>query len=193
MLEKTNDNDENKQTTLANNHIPSGYLIYTKCLFDDNKNELDYYRGKDCIERFTDHLKDHATSILNCEQKRLIKLTKEEYENHKNQKICYICNKEFTAYDEGKNYCKAKNHCKFTGKYQGTSHNICKIKYTTLKEIPITFHNGSNYDYHFIINQLAIIVLTVKILLIIWFLKIIKYYLDVLNAKIILVKILIMK
>ena len=38
-----------------------------------------------------------------------------------------------TAYDESKNYCKAKNHCKFIGKYQGTSHNICKIKYTTLK------------------------------------------------------------
>ena len=61
-------------------------------MFDDNKNKLNYYRGEDCIEKFTDNLKDHATSILDCEQKVLIKLTKEEYENHKNQKVCYICN-----------------------------------------------------------------------------------------------------
>ena len=89
LLEKTNDeDDENKQTTTVNNHTPSGYSIYTQCSFDDNKKKLDYYRGKDCIEKFTDHLKDHATSIPDCEQKVVIKLTKEEYENHKNQKVC---------------------------------------------------------------------------------------------------------
>ena len=53
------------------------------------------------------------------------------------------CSKKSTTYDEDKNYCK------------GTCHKICK-KHTRLKEIPIIFHNGSNYDYHFIINQLAI-------------------------------------
>ena len=156
LLQKTNDDDENKQTTTVNNHTPSGYSNYTQCSFDDNKNKLDYYRGKDCMEKFTDLLKDHATSILNCEQKRLTKRTEEEYENHKNQNACYICNKEFTAYDEDKKYYKTKNYCKFTGKYQGTCHKICKIKYTTLKGIPIIFCNGSYYDHHFIIDQLAI-------------------------------------
>ena len=85
----------------------------------------------------------------------LLEKTKEKYKSHKNQNACYICNKEFTAYDEDKNYYKAENYCKFTGKYQSTCHKICKIKYTTLKEIPIIFHSGSNFDYHFIINQLA--------------------------------------
>ena len=157
MLEKTNDDDdENKQTTTVNNHTLCGYSIYTQCSFDDTKNKLDHYRGEDCIKKFTDHLKYQATSILDCEQKKLIKLTKEEYENHKNQKVCYICNKEFTAYDEDKNYYKVKNYCKFTGKYQGTCHKICRSKYNTLKEVPIIFHNGSYYDYHFVISQLAI-------------------------------------
>ena len=155
MPEKTND-DENKHTTTVNNHTPCGYSIYTQCSFGDTKNKLDYYRGEDCIEKSTDHLKDHATCILDYEQKHLIKLTKEEYENHKNQKVCYICNKEFIAYDEDKNYYKVKNYCEFTGKYQGTCHKICRSKYKTLKEIPIIFHNGSDYDYHVIINQLAI-------------------------------------
>ena len=32
---------------------------------------------------------------------------------------------------------------------------MCSLKYSMLKKIPIFFHNGSNYDYHFIIKELA--------------------------------------
>ena len=86
----------------------------------------------------------------------MIKLTEEEYENHKNQKVCDICNKEFSAYDEEKNYYKVKNNCKFTVKHQGSCHKVCRSKCRSLKEIPIIFHNGFTYDYYFIINELAI-------------------------------------
>ena len=70
LLEKTNNSDENKQTTTINNHTPSGYSIYTQYSFDVTKNKLGYYRGEDCIEKFTDQLIDHATSIFDCEQKK---------------------------------------------------------------------------------------------------------------------------
>ena len=33
--------------------------------------------------------------------------------------------------------------------------SICNLRYIPPKEIPVVFHNGSTYDYHFIINQLA--------------------------------------
>ena len=32
---------------------------------------------------------------------------------------------------------------------------VLYMKYSVLKEISIVFHNGSNYDYHFIIKGLA--------------------------------------
>ena len=32
---------------------------------------------------------------------------------------------------------------------------ICNLRYKVPKEIPIVFHNGSTYDYHFIINELV--------------------------------------
>ena len=70
LLEETNDDNENKQTTAVNNHTPSGCSVYAQCSFDDNKNKLDHYRGEDCIEEFTVHLKNHATNILDCEQKK---------------------------------------------------------------------------------------------------------------------------
>ena len=44
---------------------------------------------------------------------------------------------------------------RYTGKFRGVAHNICNLRYKVLKSIPIVFHNGSTYDYHFIIKQLA--------------------------------------
>ena len=47
------------------------------------------------------------------------------------------------------------DHCHYTGKYRGAAHDICNLRYKTPKEIPVVFHNGSTYDYHFIIKKLA--------------------------------------
>ena len=50
---------------------------------------------------------------------------------------------------------KVRDHCHYTGKYKGAAHSICNLRYTIPKKIPVVFHNGSTYDYHFIIKQLA--------------------------------------
>ena len=42
-----------------------------------------------------------------------------------------------------------------TGKYRRAAHSICNLRYHAFKEIPVAFHNGSTYDYHFIIKELA--------------------------------------
>ena len=52
-----------------------------------------------------------------------------------------------------KNYFKVKNHCHYTGMYRDAVHSICNLRYKTPKEIPEVFHNGSTYDYHFIIKE----------------------------------------
>ena len=54
-----------------------------------------------------------------------------------------------------KNYLKVRDHCHFNGKYRGTAHSICNFRFNVPNEIPVVFHNGSNYDYHFIIKELA--------------------------------------
>ena len=40
-------------------------------------------------------------------------------------------------------------------KYRGAVHDICNLRYKIPKEIPVVFHNGSTYDYHLIIKELA--------------------------------------
>ena len=64
-----------------------------------------------------------------------------------------LCKKGFSNNDK-KNY-KVRDHCHYTGKYRGAAHNICNLRYKVPKEIPIVFHNGSIYDYHFIIKELV--------------------------------------
>ena len=65
-----------------------------------------------------------------------------------------IKNKFGNIYLKDKKYYKVRDHCHYTGEYEGASHRICNLKYSVPKKVPIVFHNGSNYDYHFIINEL---------------------------------------
>ena len=53
-----------------------------------------------------------------------------------------------------KKYHRVRYHCHYTGKYR-RAHDICNLRYKKPKEIPVVFHNGSTYDYHFIIKQLS--------------------------------------
>ena len=147
-------NPNESSTTKINKHTPlGGYSIFTSCSFDESKNKLNYYRGKDCMKKFCKDLKEHATRIINYEKKKIIPLTKEEKINYNDQQICYICKKEFDTIDK-KNY-KVRDHCHYTGKYRGAAHNICNLRYKVPKEIPALFHNGSTYDYLFIIKELV--------------------------------------
>ena len=105
------------------------------------------------MERFCKDLTDQAMKIINHEKKEMIPLTNEEKESYEKQKVCYICEKEFST---NKKYRKVRDYCHQTGKFRGAAHSICNLRYKILKEIPIVFRNGSVYDYHFIIEQLAI-------------------------------------
>ena len=165
LLEKMStciNNPKESSTTKINKHTPSRYSIFTSCSFDESKNKLNYYRGKDCMKRFCKDLKEHATRIINHEKKRIIPLTKEEKINYNDQKVCYICKKEFGTIGttkssslERKKHHNVGDHCHHMGKYRGAAHNICNLRYKVPKEIPVVFHNGSTYDYHFIIKELV--------------------------------------
>ena len=90
-----------------------------------------------------------AMEIIDYEKKEMIPLTNEEKESYENQKISYICEEEFST---DKKYCKVRDHYHYTEKYRGAAHSICNLCYKIPREIPTVFHNGSTYDYHFIIE-----------------------------------------
>ena len=105
------------------------------------------------MKKFCKDLREHAMKIINYEKKRMVLLTTKEEICYNKQKICYICKKEFN--NNNKKQQKVKDHCHYTGKYRGAAHNICNIRHKVPKEIPVVFHKGSTYDYHFIIKELV--------------------------------------
>ena len=68
LLEKMStcqNNPNESSTTEINKRTPSGYSIFTHCSFDQTRNKLNYFRGKDCMEKFCKDLREHATKIIN--------------------------------------------------------------------------------------------------------------------------------
>ena len=83
-------------------------------------------------------------------------LTEEQKQSYEDTKICYICQENFeNKYLGDKKSRKVRDHCHYTGEYRGAAHSICNLKYSLPKKILKVFHSGSNYDYHFIIKELA--------------------------------------
>ena len=96
---------------------------------------------------------------INYEEKEMIPLTDKENKSYPMQKVSYICKKEFSTDESDKNafklYHKVRDHCHYNGKFREAAQSICNLRYKTPQEIPVVFHNGCIYDYHFIIKQLA--------------------------------------
>ena len=87
-------------------------------------------------------------------KKEMIPLPDKEYKSYKKQKLCYVSKKGFSTDDDNKNYHKVRDHWHYAGKYRGTAHSICNLRYKTPKETPVVFHNGSTYDYHFTLRKI---------------------------------------
>ena len=134
-------------------HEPTSRAIFTNCSFNATKNKLDYYRGIDCTQELCKKLKDHALRIINYEKKEMIPLSEKENKSYEEQDVCHICRKKFHSDENDKKYQKVRDHCHCTGKFRIAAHNNCNLSYKILKEIPVVFHNGSTYDFHFVINQ----------------------------------------
>ena len=107
------------------------------------------------MEMFYKDLKEHATKIINYDKKEMIPLNDKENKSCEKQKECYICKKRFSTGDDNKKYHKVWDQCHYTGKYRRAAHSVCSLRYKTAKEIPVVFHNGSMYDYHFILKELV--------------------------------------
>ena len=83
-------------------------------------------------------------------------LANEQQKSYINAKICYICKEKYEdRHVKDKRYFKFRDHCHYLRKYRDPAHSISSLEYSVPKEIPISFCNGSNYGYHFIIKELV--------------------------------------
>ena len=93
---------KNSSTTKISEHIPSDLSMPKLSSFKSRDNKHDVYRGKDCMKKFCESLREHAVKIINFKTKKKL-LTKEQQESYKNVKFCYICKEKIEN-----NYLKDK-------------------------------------------------------------------------------------
>ena len=107
------------------------------------------------MEKFRASLIKHAKYVIDFE-KRMLPLTKHEIKSHQDTKVWYICGKIILKkLSKSIIYSKVRDQCHYPGKYIGAAHSIGNSKFNVPHEIPVTFHNSSNYDSHFIVRELA--------------------------------------
>ena len=96
--------------------------------------------------------------VINTEKKEMTSFTSRQESYYESREYCHICRKKFCSDENDKNYHKYRNlrdpdH--YTGEFRGAAHSLCNLIYSATRKIPVVSHNGSNYDYHFIIKELA--------------------------------------
>ena len=58
-------NAENSYTTKVAKHIPSGFSMSTISSFKSIENKNDGYKGKDCMKKFCEFLREYSVEIIN--------------------------------------------------------------------------------------------------------------------------------
>ena len=56
-------NPENSSIIKVSKHIPSGFSMSITSSFRSIENKHDIYRGKDCMKKFCESLREHAMKI----------------------------------------------------------------------------------------------------------------------------------
>ena len=135
----------------VNQHIPSGFCVYGKFTYGEVENPLRLYRGKDCVEKFCNHIKEEAKWLYHMfPEKPMDPLTNGQWKRYKIVSKCHICYKPFNDKDP-----KVRDHCHYTGKYREPDHMLCNLRYKIPSYIPVVFHNLSRYDAHLFIRELG--------------------------------------
>ena len=144
-------NPNKAYTKKVNQHIPSGFCIYSKLAYGEVSTPLKLYRGKDCIQVFCDYIKKEARRLYHMFlEKPMEPLTSEEWKGYNQATKCHICFKPFEEHNP-----KVRDHCHYTGKYRGPAHRNCNLRYKIPLQIPIILHNLSGYDVHLFIRELG--------------------------------------
>ena len=151
IQEREPGNSNEPYTSDVSRHIPSGWCVYSKFAYSKVKDPLKFYRGKDCVEKFCDYIKEEEHRLYHMfPEKPIDPLTNRQWKSYKRASKCHICFEPFNFKDP-----KVRDHCHYTGCYKGPTHLLCNLRYKIPSYIPVVFHNLSGYDTHPFIKELG--------------------------------------
>ena len=142
---------KNETNKILIKHVPCGYSINV-VNSHKNSSKQTHYCGDNAVSKLCKEIRAVGYRKINFSKSEIVELTLREQKEYEDAKYCRICKKVF---GDKKKHRKVRDHCHYSGKYRGAAHSICNLRYSTQKDIPVLFHNGSNYDFNLIIKELA--------------------------------------
>ena len=151
-IESPNPDPNQPYSQNVNQHISSGWCVYSKFAYSEVKDPLKIYRGKDCVKKFCNHVKGEAHRLCHAFPERT-------YGPFNYKTMGEIIRKQvgvtfaFKPFTEDS--IKVRNHCHYSSLYRGPTHMKCNLQYNIPSYIPVIFHNFSGYNAHLFIRELA--------------------------------------
>ena len=109
-------------TLKVTKHSPSGWCIYSKFVYREVKDPLGLYRGKDCLEKFCDYIRQKANRLYHMfPGKPMDPLTPKQWKKYNKASRCHICFKQF---GDSKVDPKVHDHCHSQAVTEGPSIKI---------------------------------------------------------------------
>jgi len=127
-------------------------IVYSFVVLDQNCQIIHEhtYAGEDAASHLIDHLIEQEdvwlTNLFSTQIQ--MQLTEADIKNFDKASECYMCQNNFEEDP------KCHDHCHYTGKYLGAVCQPCNLLRRRPKKLNIFLHNGSKYDFHFIIKAL---------------------------------------
>ncbi|CAC5392277.1 unnamed protein product [Mytilus coruscus] len=151
MQSCTPDPDKSYTKPISKQEINS-YGMYVHSDYPEiYKSQYFHYDGDDVVKNMWKNNEYIQKITYNIKHNKKDKPILNKYEEDEFQEAteCYICGKEFEENN------KVREHDHLSGKYRGAACQSCNTKEgKATKLIPVFFHNGSNYDFHFLIEEL---------------------------------------
>lgn len=126
-------------------------ITYSLLILDQNSQIIHQktHTGNDAASHLIDHLleqEEHWISNLFTSYKEL-DMSEKDWRKYEQSQNCYLCEKPITT-------VKCRDHSHFTGKFLGAACQQCNLARRRPRKLNIFLHNGSKYDFHFIIKAL---------------------------------------
>ncbi|CAE6938650.1 unnamed protein product [Symbiodinium natans] len=152
--------DNNRVKALQHETASTCYTAVGRCGYEvpqQHKIHLDLCRADDApfavMERYLRRLLDLAFDYLNWQKLNIpYDLTATQQADFDAAVVCSLCDLPFTS-DQSRQ--KVVHHRRGTGEYLGALCNTCNLAVRRQKTVPVYFHNGGGYDFHFLVRAIA--------------------------------------
>lgn len=130
-------------------------VTYSLLILDQNSQIIheNTYSGDDAADHLINHLIEQEDEWIGNLFKDIqpINMSSKDWSSFHATKQCYLCKNDF---QNDENIVKCRDHCHFTGTFLGAACQPCNIQRQRPRNLKIFLHNGSKYDFHFIVKAL---------------------------------------